>query len=461
MAKTIRCNLHPFQLIKELRKDCRGAVAIIVGLSIFILIGFGALAVDLGYSMLVKNELQNAADAGALAGARVLYINNGTAVNPNANQVAYDTSTQNLSQKEAVYLNWTSGSNTNSDIERGHWRFATREFTPNDSLAPVDLWNTSTAELDENTDFINAVRVRVRTQTPVASFFSRIWGGSPSFARAEAVAYIGFAGTLEPRDVDQPIAICCQSIVDQNGNYNCATGRMINSSGGTTTNSAGWTNFSQPCETANANSVRPLVCGEGNPAILTFGEGMGTVNGMQDNVYRDLRNCWLNLPDVPKDWRGYPTQPWGLTLPVVDCCCSSGQECSNERCSPGPCSPGPCSKLRGAVTLDVLFIKQSGTDPHWTDIPLQMEDWECSSWVALGRPNNINDLSETQRQACFREFASHFNLHTADGASVGNLTASDLQKTMFFRPSCEYHEPRGNSGGQNFGILAKIPVLVK
>jgi hypothetical protein len=175
---------------------------------------------------------------------------------------------------------------------------------------------------------------------------------------------------------------------------------------------------------------------------------MGTVGGMQNTVYNDMRDCWLNLPSPPmlKDWRGYPIQAWSLTLPVIDC--------------PGS-NPGPCSVLVGAVTLNIVWIKQSGTDPQWRDIPLQMEGWECPAWVAAGRPTNINALTEAQRQGCFQDFASHFNLHTADDTSVGTLSASDVQKTIFFLPSCEYHEPAGDTGGQNFGILARIPKLVQ
>ncbi len=50
----------------------RGAIAIIVGLSIFVLIGFLALVLDLGRTYIAKTELQNAADAAALAGAKEL-----------------------------------------------------------------------------------------------------------------------------------------------------------------------------------------------------------------------------------------------------------------------------------------------------------------------------------------------------------------------------------------------------
>jgi len=50
----------------------RGAVAIVFGLSIFVLFGFLALVVDLGRTYVVRTELQNAADAAALAGAKQL-----------------------------------------------------------------------------------------------------------------------------------------------------------------------------------------------------------------------------------------------------------------------------------------------------------------------------------------------------------------------------------------------------
>jgi len=49
-----------------------GAVAIIFGLVIFVLFGFMALVIDLGRTYVVRTELQNAADAAALAGAKEL-----------------------------------------------------------------------------------------------------------------------------------------------------------------------------------------------------------------------------------------------------------------------------------------------------------------------------------------------------------------------------------------------------
>lgn len=50
----------------------RGAVAVIVALSLVGMIGFVGLALDLGKLFVAKSELQNSADACALAAAREL-----------------------------------------------------------------------------------------------------------------------------------------------------------------------------------------------------------------------------------------------------------------------------------------------------------------------------------------------------------------------------------------------------
>ncbi|MCH7769382.1 MAG: Tad domain-containing protein [Nitrospinae bacterium] len=55
--------------------DERGAVGVVVAVFLAVLIGFAALVIDLGVLFVVRGELQNAADAGALAGVVELVIN--------------------------------------------------------------------------------------------------------------------------------------------------------------------------------------------------------------------------------------------------------------------------------------------------------------------------------------------------------------------------------------------------
>ena len=65
--------MKKFFKLKIALRDEDGAVAPIIGLFIVIFMILLAFAVDLGRLYIVKNELQNTADAAALAGARKLY----------------------------------------------------------------------------------------------------------------------------------------------------------------------------------------------------------------------------------------------------------------------------------------------------------------------------------------------------------------------------------------------------
>lgn len=350
MKKTAR------SLFSSRLKGQRGAVIVLVAISMVVFLGMAALAIDLSHLYVVRNELHNAADAGALAGARKLYNETGTAINSGANQEAFNAATGNKSMSTtgtiAVDVNWTSG-NT-GDVQRGHWSFGlgslAKGFYPNSSLVVVPMVGTTEVELDQNLNFINAVRVVARRQaTPASSFFARIFGHQNFTLEKTAVAYVGFAGSLRPADVEQPIAICEQSILVDNA-YNCNIGRMLGD--GQVSNSAAWTNFSQPCSTANTDSVRDILsdCSAGNRQMITVGVNMGTTNGVVDALINhpsqpSITRCWKqarydtngdNIPDasVDTDGDGWPDQPWNVTLPVIDC--PGGQV-------------GNCMKVVGAV----------------------------------------------------------------------------------------------------------------
>jgi Putative Tad-like Flp pilus-assembly len=410
---------HALERIRAFRGE-RGTVAVLVGILTVTLVGLGALAIDVSHLFVVRNELQNASDSGALAGARFLYNDSGTSVNQNANQTAYNAATANLSERTPVDVHWNGG-NT-GDVQRGHWSFATRTFTPRDSLQPVPLWDVSEDELDRNPDFINAVRVKTRRQDrPAASFLARIFGYRNFVLSSDAVGYIGFAGTLAPFDVDQPVAICRQSLrLDEE--YTCSIGRMINSGQQVARHeTAGWTDFNQvnPCQGGtNANAVNSLVCGEGNPEPIVLGKPVATSGGAIANAFRNLRQCWANATGR--------REPWKLTLLVIDC--------------PGN-NVGPCEEAVGAVVVHIVWMSGEGEDPQYNDAPRQVGAWSS------------NDADGKVR---WNSFVQHFKLKNLDGSP-----APYDKKSIYFLPDCEPHIPTGTTGGENFGILAKIPVLVK
>jgi hypothetical protein len=63
--------------LKKLLRDEKGVSAIIVAIAIVVIFGFAVVAIDLSLVQLTKTQLQNAADAAALAGAIILYTTDG------------------------------------------------------------------------------------------------------------------------------------------------------------------------------------------------------------------------------------------------------------------------------------------------------------------------------------------------------------------------------------------------
>jgi hypothetical protein len=430
----------------------QGVTVVIVAVCMVMLLGFLALSIDTSHLAVARNELQNAADAGALAGAAELYTDDGQSVNTNANQFGFDAAVANFSEQSAVEVNWTGGNV--GDVQRGHWSFGLgslpRGFTPNDSTAPVVLWGVTNVELDENPDFINAVRVRTRRQNiPIASWFARIFGHDSFEGFAEAVAYIGFAGTLKTDTAMAPIALCLEAIItectDPNDpttcTWNCSKGRFINDAAGKEDEETGyWTNMNQvpadECTSgANANEVKPLVdcdamaSGVGvNDDDLVFQDPMQVNNGQIDSAFNIFENCWKNWEEDP----GYVT----LTLPVISC----------------KDDPTTCAPLWGAVTVHIVHVT---SQPNHKDLPPYGKS--APGYLTWEESDVILKCGPTPTDECiWSDFAEHFELID----QYGN-PAPYHAKSIYFLKDCNPHPPMGITGGPNYGILAEIPVLVR
>ena len=214
-----------FSILARLNNE-QGAIFIIVAVSMLVLVGFAALAVDTGHLHVVRNELQNAADAGALAAARVLLNEDGVNINTTlASSTGQAAAKANKSGGEDPECVWNDGDN-GPDVIRGHWSFTTGQFTPNDSSTQTDLFNSP--DPDTDTIFINAVKVKVHRRS-IPPFLARIFGHKKFVRHASAIAYRGFAGNFIENTFDQPIAICADSI-KWGGNITCNIGRMLDSS---------------------------------------------------------------------------------------------------------------------------------------------------------------------------------------------------------------------------------------
>lgn len=151
----------------------RGSVVVYALLAMGISFPFLALAIDLGRIAVVRAELQNAADAAALAGASVL--RNGQSASQTAAETFGEYNSVNRNNAEIL----------TSDIEIGRWNSSTRTFNTLNSSVMVNA---------------NAVRVTVQINTArnneLPLFFAPLFGRDFTELEATAVAAVDNASQM-------------------------------------------------------------------------------------------------------------------------------------------------------------------------------------------------------------------------------------------------------------------------
>ncbi len=140
----------------------RGAIAVLVMVSLTVLIGMTALTVDVGYICLSRTEMQNAVDAGALAGASGLAVGDTAATE----RAIAATGCNAIGREPVVVLS--------DDVQLGHWEWTARSFTP-------------VAEGEPQQYQANAVRV-VGEKLDLPLFFGAVLGVSNTDIVKQAIA---------------------------------------------------------------------------------------------------------------------------------------------------------------------------------------------------------------------------------------------------------------------------------
>lgn len=452
----------------------RGSVLVLVAVLLLALLGFAALATDIGHLAVVKGELQNAADAGALAGAAQLYYRDSGQpappdpslaghVNPGANRAAQIAAAKNTSVRVPVEV--TIGDDNQGDVERGHWSVGSRTFTPNASLAPIATAGVSDADLDADTGFINAVRVRVhRRDTPVPTFFAQVLNYLGFEMSAEAVAYLGFPRSFKAFDFDWPLAVCEESLLDSSGKYSCGQARLINSSSSATANTGGWTNYSLCSDTAPGDPVggssisaifeagkNPEDCDGRNEGFIEGGVEVG--NGALGDEFNDTTVC-NSFPATKNPLK--PAQerevPWEITVPVIDCDGTPGQGTMS-----GIHSISGCYPVVSAVTLEVVHI----TDEFSQDVKKRYDGLPARmAYAAEENDDWVRDPAKSGEEN-WESFVDKFGLKVNGQRAYDVAEHGYYKNTIYARPSCKSQPVTGKTGGINTGVLAALPVLVK
>ncbi len=173
-------------------KNQRGAVIIFVTICIVVLLGIAALAVDLGYMYVTRNELQNISDSASLAATR--YIGHVYENLPPAEQGTHDFTPEIGNIKDAAMqmglanVAATTPITLNDyDIQIGRWHFETKTFEP---ITGTLVRPTAVQVVARRDD--SSVEGHVHT------FFANIFGRSFSNVNSIAVASLSSQRTVEP-----------------------------------------------------------------------------------------------------------------------------------------------------------------------------------------------------------------------------------------------------------------------
>jgi Flp pilus assembly protein TadG len=321
----------------------RGAVAVLVAVTLVALIGMAALVVDMGQLYSVRDALQVATDAAALAGAQEL----------DRTEAGLERARDRVKEYAAEHIADTSDVEiSDDDIHFGHW----------DDLS---LTYTDFGTAPENPGAVNAVRVIARresaTGNPVALVLAPVVGVSQASVNTAATAVgggpsseCGFPMVVPDCSLDQEISAgtCDYCMIYQDNN----------------SDNAGWTTFD---ESGNggpviADLVREACTDDsGNVAIdEATGQCMGTCRRNTVGEVVQVNNGNLmskgqnNFCPVIQDLlrrgdKNGPARPFVVRVPVL-------------QSTPGTCDASQFSGFKtiaGYATMEIYGAKCAHSDP--------------------------------------------------------------------------------------------------
>jgi Flp pilus assembly protein TadG len=273
MGKKLKQKMSGF-----MRSDS-GAVAATTAILMTVLLGFMAYAIDIGHLVLVKSEMQRAADAAALAGVRALYPYDLSTVT--SSSLTINTTSACGKATETIAKNAVDGASLETaevTTTPGIYNWENNTFTPNGS----PLADT------------NALRVEINEHT-VNYFFAGILGTQKSNVSVNALAVMSYAKGLPPGTM--PIAIGKKYLSQLDGTkpISFAPDKEDN---------AGWFGI----EKVSNSTIVDYIVNDSCPAI-ELNDIVNLLNG-KTNACDSLSEKF----NLNKNSEGY----WDVDLPVVD-----------------------------------------------------------------------------------------------------------------------------------------------
>lgn len=329
----------------------KGAVAVTVALCMVCLLGIAALAIDIGNLLVARNELQNSADAAALAGAGCLYqrvaCNNTTAPEPDwtdAQALAVSFATAPLPTTNLVQGGVVKTVSTAS----GYWNITGTPaglqtpggFTPGNNDMPAVQ--------------VTVVKDPSNANGGIPTFLAGVLGINVMSANAKATAVISRPGNVGPHSLF-PLAMpqCMYDefwstannapVVYPNGPALDPTYQLETQTTGkpyifdigspyhvtADCNQGQWTTFNAAnnggCSSPQSDScIDSMITGSGstaggNSGTLSIGDSIFIKSGTASNLFQDTNTCsaagkvpakrtceWVSVPVVGSITTGAP-----------------------------------------------------------------------------------------------------------------------------------------------------------
>lgn len=269
--------------------------------AIFLLVLLAAMAaaIDIGHALVAKNELQNTADAAALAGTRALGIVY-EGMTPAQQQTYTLTSGARATIVAAVQA--TAVANSAAGVP----------ITVNAADIAIGTWNPTTRIHTSTVNQPKAVRVWARrdgaANGAISTFLAGVMGLTSVNVNAVATADMTAVGQTAPGQLDVPFGISTFYFTQ----FGCGNTIKFYPNDGTPQACSAWHTFDQ--SPANANRLRTIIDGlrtgtYQSPATQP-GMDLNFTNGNLASVFPNL----IQLYNAKKDANGN----WDVFVPVYD-----------------------------------------------------------------------------------------------------------------------------------------------
>lgn len=305
--------------------DQSGAVGLLFGLCLTLIVGVAALVIDLGQAFVVKREVQKAAEAGALAGARALALDptkaNGLAAS--LNWTYAKTQATNAVHQNSANGSFLNNFNTDSDLAKvqagywdTNWTSATAPANLNGYLDPAGYIADTTHEIPAVKVTIAQARSGSGGTAPITTYFA-------SMLSVPSIAVQGSAVVMLP-SITKTLNTSCfpfaipQSYAKSHWADDPPTPFTVGSVQHDTSGGQ-WTTLGSTDN--SANYVDSLILGTEAPAYISKGDQIYIQNGERGSVYNTVQTQFAAHPNkiymVPVVKDGFLNGAWADVVGFV------------------------------------------------------------------------------------------------------------------------------------------------